>query len=61
MYLLSFVIRDDLFYVKQSHIPETSPRSLGWNTARPGFSEPGCHRLGIRAGLAVGRPSQHDR
>ena len=35
---------------------KTSPRSLGWNTGRSGFSEPGCHRLGIRAGLAVGRP-----
>ena len=22
---------------------KTSPRSLGWNTGRSGFSEPGCH------------------
>ena len=27
----------------------------------PVFSEPGCHRLRIRAGLAVGRPSQRER
>ena len=40
---------------------KTSPRSLGWNTGRSGFSEPGCHRLGIRVGLAVGRPSQRER
>ena len=25
------------------------------------FSKPGCHRLGIRAGLAVGCPSQCER
>ena len=23
---------------------KTSPRSLGWNTERSDFSEPGCHR-----------------
>ena len=36
-----------MFYVKQCRIPETSPRSLGSNTGRSGFSEPGCHRLGV--------------
>ena len=40
---------------------KTSPRSLGWNTGRSGFSEPGCHRLGIRAGLDVGRPRPRER
>ena len=40
---------------------KTSPRSLGWNMGRSGFSKPGCHRLGIRAGLAVERPSPLER
>ena len=59
--IIILVIRADLFYVKQCRIPETSPRSLGYHTGRSGFSETGCHRLGIRAGLAVGRPSQRER
>ena len=58
--IIILVIRADLFYVKQCRIPETSPGSLGWNTGRFGFSEPGCHRLGIRAGLAVGRLRPHE-
>ena len=44
--IVILVIRADLFYVKQCCIPETSPRSLGWNTGRSGFSEPGCHKQG---------------
>ena len=46
----SFVIRADLFYVKQCCILETSPRSLGWNTGRSGFSEPGCHKKYLSEG-----------
>ena len=49
------VIRVDLFYVKQCRIPETSPRSLGWNTGRSGFSEPGCHKRGKEWGKVVGK------
>ena len=50
--IIILVIRADLFYVKQCHIPETSPRSLGWNTGRSGFSEPGCHKLTVDALMA---------
>ena len=30
--------------LSSSVFQKTSPRSLGWNTGRSSFSEPGCHR-----------------
>ena len=34
---------------------KTSPRCLGWNTGRSGFSEPGCHTANV-----VTNPSSED-
>ena len=44
-----------MFYVKQCHIPETSPRFLGWNTGCSGFSEPGCHNSLLMVGCVSDR------